>query len=163
MNRDAHAPSDPPTVTAPSTQDALEVLAADHRQIDALMSDLLRVGTAQPADVSGLLARVAARMRVHDTIENELFYAALESRLPRDALTAARLAHQRIDAQLQALATEAVVQPQQLHDLQGLWREHMQQEEQTLFAAAAGLDLAALGTQLASRRAELLAGEVGAD
>jgi hypothetical protein len=35
---------DPGLVTAPSMQDALELVAADHRQIDTLLNDLGKVG-----------------------------------------------------------------------------------------------------------------------
>jgi Hemerythrin HHE cation binding domain len=155
--------TDTATVTAPSTQDALALLTADHRHIDALFDDLARLEQGSNADRSGLLGRLAVHLRVHETVEREIFYPALEGLIAKDELTTAALDHQRIDARLDAVASSGEPSAAALAELQRTLREHVRYEERVLFAAARSVDLSSLGTRMALRRATLLGGDVGAD
>jgi len=154
------------TISAPSTQDALELLTAEHRQLEALFTDCSRAATGEggAADRAGLLGRLAVRLRAHETIERELFYPALEGALGAEVVAAAAQQHERIDAQLEAIASAESEQAHALGELRQQFRLHVQHEERVLFAAAAaGLDLHELGTRLAVRRAALLGADEGAD
>ncbi|MDL2337735.1 MAG: hemerythrin domain-containing protein [Pseudomonadota bacterium] len=147
---------------------AVEVLRRDHRCIDALLNDCLRVAAdehaqAPSADRNALLERLAARLRVHADIEVNLFYPAI----PVSALTraTAQLDHAEIVRQLNGLLVPVMPgedYERRLIALAQLFRSHVGFEEEQLFPQAASLDLEALGIRLAMRRGELL-GEQGAD
>lgn len=153
---------------APSTQDALQVLRSDHRRIEDMLMDCLRVaadehGHAPSADRNGLLERLAARLQAHAQIEAELFYPALNA----DALTRdrAQLDHDELQGQLnELLAAKSPGEEfeRRLLALAQRVRAHISLEEAQLFPLAAALDLDALGARLAIRRGELL-GEQGSD
>jgi hypothetical protein len=153
---------------APSTQDALQVLRSDHRRIDAMLTDCMRVaaeehGQAPSADRNALLERLAAQLQAHAQIEVELFYPALQANaLTRDS---AQLDHDEILVQLNELL--AALPPgdefeRRLFALAQLVRTHISFEEAKLFPLAEALDLDALGATLAMRRGALL-GEQGPD
>lgn len=156
-------------ISAPSTQDAVQFLSADHRQLEALLADCARAaeGGGGSADRAGLLGRLAVRLRAHETIEQELFYPALKGWIDADVLARAAADHQRIDARLERIASfdaEPAAVAAELAELAQWLRQHVQFEERELFAmAASALDLSALGTELALRRAKLLGGDEGAD
>jgi hypothetical protein len=153
-------------ITAPSTQDAVQFLSADHRQIEALLADCARasVDGSAPADRTGLLGRLAVRLRAHETIEHELFYPALKGFIDADVLERAAADHQRIDKRLEAIASSEADPSAAVAEVAQWMRQHVQFEERELFAvAASALDLSALGTALALRRAKLLGGDEGAD
>ena len=161
--------SDTTSSPAPSTQDALAVLRADHRRIQALFADYARLaaGHAGAADRSGMISRVGAQWLSHAQIAQELFYPALDASEP--LLVRARSHHADIAAQLARLSGPATVPmpdntgvDTQVAALAQAVTSHLAFEETSLFPCAATLDLAALGTRLALRRGELL-GDQGYD
>ena len=153
---------------APSTQNALQVLRSDHRRIDEMLIDCLRLAAeehdrAPSADRNALLERLAALLQAHAQIELELFYPALAA----NALTreSAQLDHDEILVQLNELL--AAVPPgeefeRRLFALAQGVRTHISFEESQLFPLAESLDLDALGALMAVRRGALL-GEQGSD
>lgn len=156
-----------PGVAAPSTQDALDLLRADHHRIDAMLADCERLGGAgeSAADRSGMVSRLGALLIAHARMEQELFYPALG--LTAGQLEDAVAEHAQVEALLQRLAepeAAASAYAERVSALALLVRQHVQKEEAELFerAASAGLDLAALGTQMALRRTALL-GDQGVD
>ncbi len=159
--------TDTTTSPAPSTQDALTVLRADHRRIEGLFADYARLaaGHASAADRSGMISRVGAQWLSHAQITQELFYPALDASEP--LLVRARAHHADIAAQLAHLSKPAAVPENagidaQFATLAQAVTSHLAFEEASLFPRAATLDLAALGTRLALRRGELL-GDQGYD
>jgi hypothetical protein len=135
------------------THDALEMLREDHRRLQQLCEEYasLVTGDASAADRSGLLARIGGRLRIHARIEDEIFYPALPA---GETLAQARAEHQRLDAQLRALA-ESSGDDGGVAALSEALRHHAAFEEQQLFPLAEGLDLAELGRRLRARRVEL--------
>lgn len=150
----------------PSTQDALELLFADHRRIDHLLDDCARLAAAaghSEADRSGLLARLGALLLAHTTMEQELFYPALRDIDAR--VQGAEAEHAHFGRQLESLSLPGLDGggfAEALDSLARSVRAHMSDEELHLFPAALTLDLQALGTRLALRRGELL-GDQGVD
>jgi hypothetical protein len=150
----------------PSTQDALELLFADHRRIDHLLDDCARLAAApahSEADRSGLLARLGALLNAHATLEQELFYPALVG-IP-EQVSSALAEHAQLTGRLEALSQPDLPAEgfgEALAALAQGVRAHMGHEEVHLFPAALTLDLQALGTRLALRRGELL-GDQGVD
>jgi len=150
---------------APSTQDALAVLRADHRRADALFADYARLigGPASAADRSAMISRIGALLRAHSQIEAELFYPALGD--DGSDIDHAQADHDRMLSELERLAARApggAGVDGQVAQLSKAFKAHAAFEESRLFPRAAGLDLAALGARLAVRRGELL-GDQGYD
>lgn len=156
-----------PAAAAPSTQDALDLLRADHQRIDAMLADCERMAGhgAGAADRSAMVARLGALLIAHAQMEQQLFYPALG--LDAHQLGLATAEHAAIEVLLQGLAEpDAAAQAYgpRIAELARQVREHVQKEEGELFvlAGSAGLDLPTLGTEMALRRGELL-GDQGID
>ena len=161
--------SDEQSFAAPSTQDALALLSADHRRIDDLFGDIERLGyeASSAADRSGLLARLGGQLRVHIRIKQEIFYPALAASGAADAhtLADAEADHEEILARLENLAQldsmdeegATATVAQDIEVLAQLVRAHITEEQKLLFRQARSLDLQTLGTQMALRQGELMA------
>jgi hypothetical protein len=160
------------TPAAPTTEDALQLLRHDHQRIRNLFGDLalLDGGESQPpasADRQGALARLAARLRAHETVEEEIFRPALQGTTDPAVLERDAADHAAID---QAISACAAADPRSEHfghcvaALAELFNSHVQAEEHDLFraATAAGLDLVELGTRMATRL-DALTADTGAD
>jgi len=151
---------------APSTQDALQLLRADHRRIDGMLNDCARLASARSssrADRSGLLMRLGALLLAHAQLEKELFYPALAA-APM-AVDDAHTDHDEIEAQFKRLnigELPASEFGERVAALARLVREHVAEEERELFQRARPLDLHELGTRMALRRGQLL-GDQGED
>lgn len=154
-----------------SSQDALELLRADHRRIDKLIADCERLSavgdtaadSGSDADRAGLVSRLAAVLKAHAQVEDELFYPALPAQA--GVIGQARGDHAEMAALLQDLAQaqgDPAAYARSCAALAMAVRDHVVREEAELFPTARALDLAALGAHMAVRRAELL-GEQGAD
>jgi hypothetical protein len=144
-----------------ATQDALQLLRADHCRIDRLLEDCARLArgrvSSSPVDRSGLLARLGVLLLAHARIEEELFYPAL-SAAPM-AVGDARTDHDQVEVQFKRLnigSLSTVDFDAGITVLSGLVHEHVVEEEEHLFAHAHALDLQELGARIALRRAELL-------
>ncbi len=157
-----------------SGADALALLRADHVRLDAMFDDYERLtepgsGTeTSGADHSAMLVRIGALLKTHTQIETELFYPALASSASAKEIDRALAEHEAMEAHIQQLnelqAHNHAVDEASVHSLAVSVRAHAVWEEMVLFQVAqrSGIDLDALGTQLAARRAQLL-GDQGAD
>jgi len=151
-----------------SSQDALQLLQADHRRIAGLLDDCTRLaaddsGSHSGADRSGLVARLGALLQAHAQVEQELFYPAIQA--TPQALEQARLDHAHVAELLGRLVADEQEHAHFAENLAALVaavRAHVAEEEEHLFPAAATLDLQALGARMAVRSAELM-GEQGVD
>lgn len=141
--------------------DAIALLKADHRKVEDLFAEF------QKASGDGRKEKIAHKicleLSVHATIEEEIFYPACEGKVEEDLLNEAYVEHDGAkvmiaeilggepdddfyDAKIKVLSEEI--------------EHHVKEEEKRLeglFAQArkAGLDMEALGQQLAARKAEL--------
>jgi hypothetical protein len=147
---------------APTTQDALELLRADHACITALFADHARAAEdpVSDADRSALVGRIGALLSALLRIEEELFYPALGHDDAR-----ARAEHDQIRRQLETLAArtgDGTAADEGVSALAAAVRAHREYEERELYPLAGSLDLSALGARMAVRRGELL-GDQGVD
>lgn len=150
-----------PSVSAPSTQDAVALVHEDHQRITAALQALHNALTAgaSNADRQGLLSRLALRLRAHGTVEAELLYPLL---YPNEQ--AQQGEHEQFEQALQDMSEASTSLQQQLDRATVLAQRvhhHFEQEERDLaaFVASNSIDLLALGTRMALRRGELLADE----
>jgi hemerythrin superfamily protein len=146
---------------ANSPTDAIALLEADHREVEALFE---RYETAKDAaDKAEIAAQVCLALKVHAQIEEELFYPpARKATGDTDLLDEAVVEHagaKILIAQIEAMAPGQPLYDAKVKVLGEQIRHHVEEEESELFPEAreAGLDLAAIGAALAARKAELLA------
>ena len=143
-------------------QDAIALLKKDHDEVQELFE--------QFSNASGdgrkekLARQICRELTVHAQIEEEIFYPACEGKVEEDLLKEGYVEHDA--AKVLIAEIEAGGPGDEFYDakVEVLGEEidhHIKEEEKRmegLFAQAkkAGLDMDALGEQLASRKAELL-------
>ncbi|WP_293676797.1 hemerythrin domain-containing protein [uncultured Phenylobacterium sp.] len=141
--------------------DAIELLEADHRDVDADFSAFEQATT--PAEKQQLADRICLALRVHAQIEEEIFYpAARDATGETDLLDEALVEHmgaKSLVAQIEAMAPGQPLYDAKVKVLGEQVRHHVGEEEGELFPKVreAGLDLKALGGRMAARKAELMA------
>jgi hemerythrin superfamily protein len=151
---------------ATKTQDAVALLKADHREVEDLFEKF------EKASGDGAKQKIALTickaLTVHAQIEEEIFYPACEGKVEEDMLKEAYVEHDGakvLIAEIEKGGPSDEYYDAKVKVLSEQIEHHVGEEEQRLdgiFAQArkAGLDMDALGEQLAARKAELLA-EVG--
>jgi hemerythrin superfamily protein len=143
--------------------DAVALLKQDHRTVEDLFSQFEK---ASGDDRKQKLAeQICLELSVHAKIEEEIFYPACEGKVEEDLLKEAYVEH---DGAKLLIAEILAGQPSdEFYDskvkvLQEQIEHHVEEEEKRmegLFSQArkAGLDMDALGEQLAARKQELTA------
>ncbi len=143
--------------------DAIALLKADHRKVEDLFE---KFESAKRDSVKKTLAmQICTELTVHATIEEEIFYPACTGAIEEDTLTEAYVEHDGakvIIAELAESGPENEFFDSKVKVLSEMIKHHVKEEEmrsEGMFAQAreAGLDMDALGDQMAARKRELLA------
>ena len=144
-------------------QDALKLLAQDHREVEALFEQFEKAGSDGRKEK--IAKRICTELKVHAMIEEEIFYPALEGKIDDDDLKEAYVEHDGAKVLINDI--EAGSPDDDFYDakvkvLQEEIEHHVKEEEKqhgNIFqqARAADVDLAALGERMAARKAELMA------
>ncbi len=142
--------------------DAIALLKADHREAEKLFEQF--ESSRSPDKKKALAARVCKALRVHTTIEEEIFYPAfLEATKDKDMHHEAEVEHdgaKKLIAEIEASGPDDDYYDAKVHVLSEMIKHHVKEEEQRdgMFAEArqADMDLVALGRQLAERKAQLM-------
>ncbi len=157
-----------------SDTNACELLDADHLAVKHLFVAYARLAYAAADAASDQRAAIARticdELTVHAQIEEEIFYPALRQAVPdaSDVLDEAEQEHDEartLIAQIRQLGAADTTMDQLVAALARAVEDHVKQERDELFPkarAAAGLDLAELGTRLKQRQ-QVLEQPVGRD
>ena len=147
--------------------DALRLLSADHREVEALFE---QYHAASSASLKSQLARkVCISLSVHTMLEEQIFYPACRSAgVEHASLDEAQVEHdafKRLVREIMRHRPRDRLYDAKVKVLGEYVKHHVNEEEkggQGIFAKAgqAGLDMAALGSRLKARKARLMA-EVG--
>jgi hemerythrin superfamily protein len=142
-------------------QDAIQLLTQDHREVEELFEkfeNASRDGTKEK-----LARQICTELKIHTMIEEELFYPALRGKIDDDDLDEAMVEHD--GAKVLVNDIEAAEPSDDYYDakvkvLQEEIEHHVKEEEKqrgNIFSQArkTDVDLAALGEQMAARKAEL--------
>jgi hemerythrin superfamily protein len=149
-------------MVADGKQDALKLLAQDHREVEALFE---RFEKAKGDDKKEQIARqICTELKVHAMIEEEIFYPALEGKIDEDDLKEAYVEHDGAKVlinDIEAGSPDSEFYDAKVKVLQEEIEHHVKEEEKqhgNIFqqARAADVDLEALGEQMAARKAELM-------
>jgi hemerythrin superfamily protein len=147
---------------ADRNQDAIGLLKADHDEVQQLFKDFEKA--SGDGRKEKLARKICRELTIHSMIEEEIFYPACEGKVEEDLLKEGYVEHDA--AKLLIAEIEAGEPSDEFYDskVKVLSEEidhHIQEEEKRmegLFSQArkAGLDMEALGEQLAQRKAELM-------
>jgi hemerythrin superfamily protein len=142
-------------------QDAIALLKADHREVEELFEQFEKAtgdGRKQK-----LAEQICLELSVHSAIEEEIFYPACEGKVEEDLLKESYVEHDGakvLIAEILKGGPDDEYYDSKVKVLSEEIEHHVQEEEKRiegLFAQArkAGLDMDALGEQLAARKQEL--------
>ncbi len=147
----------------PKSLDAIALLKADHRTVEELFAKY--ENASGDGKKQAIAEQICMELTVHATIEEEIFYPACEGKVEEDLLKEAYVEHD--GAKLLIAEIEAGGPSDEFYDakvkvLGEQIEHHVEEEEQRvegMFSQArdAGVDMDAVGEQLAARKAELTA------
>ena len=145
------------------TQDAVALLKADHRRVEDLFASFEKA--SGDGRKQGIAEEICKELTIHTKLEEEIFYPACEGKVEEDLLKEAYVEHD--GAKVLIAEIEAGGPSDEFYDAKvkvlGEQIEHHVKEEEArmegLFAQArkAGLDMDALGVEMAARKADLAA------
>jgi hypothetical protein len=148
-------------MVADKKPDATQLLAQDHREVEALFEKFEKAGS--DGSKERLARQICTELKIHAMIEEEIFYPALRGKIEDDSLDEAYVEHD--GAKMLINDIEAGEPSDHFYDakvkvLQEEIEHHVREEEKmhgNIFqqARATEVDLDALGEQMAARKAEL--------
>jgi hemerythrin superfamily protein len=141
-------------------QDALELLKEDHRAVEKLFAQFEKAGEGKK---EGIARKICTELKIHATIEEEIFYPALRGKVEEEDLDEAFVEHDGAKVLINEI--EAGSGGDDFYDakvkvLQEQIEHHVEEEEKirgNIFSQArqADVDLDALGVKMAARKEEL--------
>lgn len=144
--------------------DAITLLKEDHRKVEDLFADYEKAkGDGRKKK---LAEQICAELIVHTVIEEEIFYPACEGKVKEDDLKEAYVEHDGakvLIAQIAEGGPDDDYYDAKVKVLKEEIEHHVKEEEgwlNSIFSQARrhGVDMDALGDELAARKAELMAG-----
>ena len=145
-----------------SRRDAISLLKADHRQVEAWFSSFDK--TRSESRRQQLADKICSALKVHTRIEEEIFYPAfLEQAQDEDMHHEAVVEHdgaKKLIAEIEATRPTDEYYDAKVTVLSEMIKHHVKEEEQPggMFAKArkSEMDLAELGKRLAARKKQLM-------
>jgi hemerythrin-like domain-containing protein len=149
-------------MTTTPNKDAVSLLTADHREVSKMFEEFEQLGDRAKVSKKKLVDQICNALIVHTTIEEEIFYPAMReaSQDAEDKVDEAVVEHasaKDLIAQLQEMDPEDELYDAKVKVLSEQIEHHVGEEEKEMFPMArkSGLDLAALGQEMAARKDEL--------
>ena len=141
--------------------DAIALLKQDHRTVEELFAAFEKAGG--DGRKQKLASQICLELSVHAQIEEEIFYPACEGKVEDDLLKEAYVEHdgaKLLIAEIMAGEPSDEFYDSKVKVLQEQIEHHVEEEEKRMdgmFSQArkAGLDMDALGEQLAARKQQL--------
>lgn len=151
--------------TANKPQDAIALLKADHKEVHAWFEEYDGLGDRAHKTKAKLVAQICQALTIHTQIEEEIFYPAMRAAgkdKEEDMVDEAVVEHasaKDLIAQLEGMDPEDDLYDAKVKVLGELIDHHVEEEEEEMFpdARKLGLDLAALGAEMAQRKDALAA------
>ena len=142
--------------------DAITLLTEDHENVKSMFEQYEGLGDRAHASKKKLAMQICLELTKHATAEEEIFYPALReaTKANEDMVDEAVVEHasaKELIAQIMEMEPGEDLFDAKVKVLSELIEHHVQEEEKEMFPKAkkAGLDLEALGQQLAERKAEI--------
>ncbi len=153
---------------ASATPDAIKLLTTDHREVKALFQQYQELvdDDAEDDEKHPIAQQICLLLTVHAQIEEDIFYPAAKEAIDEsDLVDEAAVEHasaKDLIAQLEESDPSDELFDAKVKVLGEYIDHHVKEEEKQMFPQArkAGLDLKAMGEQLAERKRQLM-GEMG--
>lgn len=144
----------------PSYTDAIALLKADHRAVEALFEKFEKAGDDKK---QALAHQICDELKIHTAIEEEIFYPALKGKIEEETYTEAYVEHDAAKLlinNIMASSPEDAFFDAKVKVLSEEIKHHVHEEEarsEGMFAQArdAGLDMVALRDEMLARKMEL--------
>jgi hemerythrin superfamily protein len=147
-----------------TNQDALALLVADHREVHDMFEQYEQLGDRARASKEKLKEKICKALIAHATIEEEIFYPAVRAQVEdaEDMVDEAIVEHaaaKDLIKQLQEMDPDDELYDAKVKVLGEQVDHHVEEEEDEMFSKVkkSGLDLLALGQEMAMRKQELMA------
>lgn len=143
------------------TPDAVALLRADHKRVSALFAEY--EGTRSAVKKKNIVSQLCTELTVHAQVEEEIFYPAFKQALKDKLLvpeaTVEHATLKALIAQVEGQTPDGEMFDAKIKVLSEYVKHHVKEEQGAMFpkAKTSRLDLAALGQQIAERKAALLA------
>jgi len=145
------------------TPDAIALLKADHRKVEVLFEQFEKASSSNRKQE--LANQICMELTVHAQIEEEIFYPACEGAVEEDLLKEAYVEHDGakvLIAEIEAGSPDDEFFDAKVKVLSEQIEHHVEEEEKRvegMFSQArkAGIDVDALGVEMAARKADLIA------
>jgi hemerythrin-like domain-containing protein len=158
------ASKDPLPANTP--KDAVALLIADHKRVHGIFEEFKKFAESDADDYvefkQELIKMACDELKIHATIEEEIFYPAVRRALPdeEDLLNEAEVEHagaKNLIAQLDDADASDAMTCAKFTVLTEYIEHHVREEEDEMFPKVrkSGLDLESLGKKMAARKAEL--------
>ena len=150
-------------MSTPEKPDAIALLKADHRKVEALFASF--EAARGDGKKKALAEQICLELTVHTKIEEDIFYPACEGAVEEDLLKEAYVEHDGakvLIAEIEAGGPDDEFYDAKVKVLSEMIEHHVGEEEQRvegMFAQArkTGLDMDALGEKMAAEKARLVA------
>jgi iron-sulfur cluster repair protein YtfE (RIC family) len=149
-----------------STQDAVAILTADHKEVAAKFKEFEGLGDRAFAAKKKLAAEICQALTEHMAAEEDIFYPAFHQAVPKsdDMVDEAVVEHagaKDLIEQILGMSPEEELYDAKVHVLSEQIEHHVKEEEEEMFPKArkSDMDLVALGEQIEAMK-EQLHGEV---
>lgn len=158
------------SITAPvaEARDALSLLATDHREVEHLFGEYENAAGDATDRKRELALEICRNLTLHAAAEEQLFYPALRQAGAHHTLLE-RAHEEHVEAKavisdIQTALADGRDPDWKVGQLMRAVRTHVQEEEDEIFSAArdCGIDLDALGRELAERKQAMAEDRVGA-
>ena len=146
--------------TAPP-KEAIALLRADHKAVSELFAAYEKTRSA--AKKMQLVSKICTELSVHAQVEEEIFYPAVKAALKDKVLIPEAVVEQAtmkdLMAQVEGVTPDGEMFDAKVKVLSEYVKHHVKEEHTEMFpkARATKLDMLALGSQMAARKAELMA------
>jgi hemerythrin superfamily protein len=143
--------------------DAIELLKQDHASVKKSFKEFEKMDHGDTATLQELVTMVCNELKVHTSIEEEIFYPAVRKAIEdEDIMNEAKVEHQSakdLITQLEAMKADDPLYPATFTVLCEYVLHHVKEEESEMFPQVkkTQLDLDALGRQMLARKEELMA------
>jgi hemerythrin-like domain-containing protein len=152
-----------PKSATKTAMDAVTLLKQDHEKVKKALKEFEKMDHEDTATLKDLVVQVCNELKVHTTIEEEIFYpAAREAIEDDDLMNEAKVEHEsakQLIEQLEAMEASDSLYVATFTVLGEYVQHHIKEEESEMFPEVkkAKLDLDALGEEMMARKEELMA------
>jgi hemerythrin superfamily protein len=149
-------------------QDAVELIKSDHRKVEQLFREFEEAGDRAYKTKQELVGQIVEELEVHATIEEEIYYPAVEAKARKDGkelIAEAVEEHHVVKillGELGSMSSEDEAFDAKVTVLMENVRHHVEEEESELLPQSEKIlgtdELTRLGEQMAARKQQLGAG-----